>query len=471
METSEYGSIQILFNLESYLPGDTLIGRVLLDVKQAYPGQAVVLEIRGKERVRAEGPPQINEKAYLIKEQTTLHEITNNLVFPTGQYEFPFSFRIPEESPATTDAEGLAIGISVARVTYYVRAYIKSTDPSAKPLKSRRHFLVREIIHAAPAPNTGYIRADILKCFCLKGDNTRAQFQLDKDYYSAGETAQFNIEVNNTNSSLPVRGIAIELICNVRVGDRSQQTVSVTVPISSSSLPGFPARQGVDSDESRRLTHFNLKRKDGRPLPATTWGQILTIQYHVRVSLEIEQNALFKPSNTTGDLELVLHTSHKQGEAASLRQGWSPKVFDILKIAVTSLAHLKHAPSTTTDETYQYQRQVVIFSSPRTCSNKQFTICDQVYILVHLQHARVSSYETPSIYDQVKVCFPLVSFHSTRPNQPCHVVSCNIPVLSWNGLGPLHTQRRVLEQPPNPYLYKNNSGSQNNPLCPFQQVS
>jgi sporulation-control protein spo0M len=353
MESSQYGTIQISFNLETYLPGDTLIGRVHLDLKQSYPGNSLYLQVKGKEKVKVNGPLARDDKLYIFNLETVLYDITESLVFPAGQYEFPFSFKVPDDTPATLDLDGLVPDISDCRIYHYVKVFIKSNDAASKPLSGKKQFIVREkdTDNEEMSPPSGNIDANITKCFCIKNEHISASFQLDKNAYEAGENAEFTIEVNTRLSSIPVRAVNVALSCSIQVGDRDKSSPYVVdAKLTTATLPGFPARQTATLSESRRLTNIQLKRRDGKPLPRSSTSTLINVNYFVDTELDVEQNAIIKINRTFGREKLTVRNTHKVGEAPGLSlKNWNPKTFDVLRIAVASLLQSRWEASTSED--------------------------------------------------------------------------------------------------------------------------
>ncbi len=99
-QTSKYGQIFIQTDKQLYHPGDTVTGKIYLNLTETFPGTKLCLKLKGKQQISyltvvpdKQGKVSgdlVTEKKNLVAQTTDVHNEIS-----VGQYIIPFSFLLP----------------------------------------------------------------------------------------------------------------------------------------------------------------------------------------------------------------------------------------------------------------------------------------------------------------------------------------------------------------------------------------
>jgi hypothetical protein len=212
--------IYVTFNQPSYVGGDVVSGTVELDCVVPFFARAVLLNVKGFERVWWEyqvtewvGEGENRRSVTRTEEHKENKEFFKQsiVVYPQqgtvaqGHYSFPFTYQLPLNLPGTYFEEGGHQGDRFhAKVLYKVKATV---DVQHKHnLHSSTRLVVNEKFDQLLQPSY----AENSKSFLTSSGQLHIRTWLDKNAYIPGETVLAKLKANNT-SVKPTRRIKIKV--------------------------------------------------------------------------------------------------------------------------------------------------------------------------------------------------------------------------------------------------------------------
>lgn len=123
--------LHIIYEKPFYTPGDQINGKVYVDVFQTIETSELHLKIKGKEKARTislqtMGGSNVkyatDDKKEYFKYKYNLFDFNDGYVHP-GQYEFPFSFKLPQDLPNSFEHNWEEHGTNCyAKIFYEIKA-------------------------------------------------------------------------------------------------------------------------------------------------------------------------------------------------------------------------------------------------------------------------------------------------------------------------------------------------------------
>ncbi|NXJ10857.1 ARRD4 protein, partial [Odontophorus gujanensis] len=208
-----------------YCSGDTVSGRVLLELAGPLPLRGLRLEAAGRARVAwseaagtvsaagacgaeaAAGPRREAEGRYLDVRQSLLRgaaEGEEGLVLLDGRHEFPFSFQLPQE-PLVTSFTG-----KYGSIQYYVKATLERPAAPEQSVQTELQ-VISHIDVNSPALLTPVLRSQekMVGCWFFTSGPVSLSAKIERKGYCNGEAIPIYAEIENCSSRLIVPKAAI----------------------------------------------------------------------------------------------------------------------------------------------------------------------------------------------------------------------------------------------------------------------
>ena len=144
---AKYAQIYLQTDKSAYEAGETVTGKVSLNLLQPFPGKDLKIKLKGKEAVhlirRVQQGKSHAEKQYrqvnrIIDKSVSVHSW--NELLP-GQYVIPFSFMLPSKIPSSFHQEAHRY---FADITYKIEAIFEPTLKGGPRPKFKQAIVVRQ---------------------------------------------------------------------------------------------------------------------------------------------------------------------------------------------------------------------------------------------------------------------------------------------------------------------------------------
>jgi hypothetical protein len=361
-EAARYGQIYVQTDKSTYFGGDTVSGRIYLNLLMPYPGNQLFLKFKGREAVHfvhqrqenyhvRENGQQVTKTRYIDELYEEKHDVIKMMVpiyswatLMPGQYTIPFAFMLPAHLPSSFFQEGHRY---LASIHYRLEAVLEPSFKNEPRLKCKQNFVVRQPVKNAQQGASHEITTPLKTCCCCaKGANTlKAQFE--KNYYAPGETAQVIMQLNNEQSKINNSRIQFTLKQKVNLTARGKHENKVFTKVQRD-LPGIKA--GGQSDSSLiaiNLPHFvggdyakiktysmtqyllNLK-EDNTVLCSATRGKLVTSEYYLEVSAPMSGCCASTPSIST---PIEIYYPEFQFQPIVMPSNWAPQEVGCVNVA------------------------------------------------------------------------------------------------------------------------------------------
>ena len=221
--SSEFGDIYIKIDKFSYFPGEKLDGTVHLFLQKDFPGNELIFSFKGKENTLwSEGSSLYRGTIYQISYKETLYK-ANSKTFPKGQYSFPFSLKLKEILAATFDIDYQEV---TASISYRIKCQIKCINKKFKPLRTYKTIKIKQSRNDILAISKKDINLYIHLCCCYSPGFTNIKTNINKTYFTKGETAIIDCFINNSHSNLKLISIEASFIGKLYVTSKNSWNTS-----------------------------------------------------------------------------------------------------------------------------------------------------------------------------------------------------------------------------------------------------
>ena len=256
-DTSQYGQLYLETDKTAYHAGETVNGKIFLNLISHYPGNQLFLRIKGKEVVHLVKNEQrgkysqdthYSEKKDIIKEYTLVYSWDSLL---PGQFTIPFSFWLPQTLPSSFYQQGPRY---LAFIVYKLEAFLKPHQADIPKMKYKQTINFKQTI--TKTKNLSFTVTTPLKTwFCCKQGSNVLKAKFEKNYYSPGENAQVSMELDNSQSQLKNLEVAFSLKqkLDVKANGRALSFNFIKVK---QELPGIPQ----DSNQKAASINITLPR-------------------------------------------------------------------------------------------------------------------------------------------------------------------------------------------------------------------
>lgn len=322
-----------------YNPGAFVSGAVYLDIYRPITIYNVELRLRGTERVKWEelksGPQtDANKITEKMKDKVSIFNTTNMLygmaqTLPPGQYQFPFSFQLPDQIPGTFEIKHFDFE---GRIRYTLTAVLNCEGRD--PIKYRTDLVVRQrpTIANYNAPVTA--EQEVCSCCSNKGRCTLiCNFQ--SDTYQPGNDAVLMTTVDNSICTVDITNFAVTLKQNVNFRTRTGKTSSHTRNVRTNEFPGVPrhtSTRGKPQLMTIRLEESSFEH--GKVIQPSVQGLMITCNYQLEVRPIFAVSCLCCSNFPMITVPMYIYAPELQNWISAIPQGFSPKVYDTCNIIV-----------------------------------------------------------------------------------------------------------------------------------------
>jgi len=215
---SKYGQIFLQSDKQLYHPGETVTGKIHLNIVEPFPGTKLCLKFTGKQRVYfvrkiLSGNESINyledEAKNFITQIADVHTWTNEVT--VGQYTIPFSFLLPPSLPTSFNQSGKGFR---AHIIYKMEAFLQPTIEALPKLKHKQPFIIRDSLPLEEPQSI--LKDEAYPVFggclgCYKKGAISIKVNFDKNIYAPGDILKADSEVDNTLNQLKCDRIVLSL--------------------------------------------------------------------------------------------------------------------------------------------------------------------------------------------------------------------------------------------------------------------
>ena len=360
-EAARFGSLFIQTDKSTYFGGDTVTGKVYLNLLMPFQGNQLFLKLRGKEFCAFTQTQQQsyteNENGVQVTKQRDVdvpYDETRDIIklkvpmytWPVllpGQYTIPFAFMLPNDLPSSFHQEGHK---HVGDISYVLSAMLAPFTKGQTKLKYRQTFVVRQPIKSAMQGVGNEIRTNLTACCSGKGSNVlKAKFE--KNYYAPGEIAQVIMQLDNTQSQLRNVSMIFALKQRLTLKAKGKDFSKVASKVSRT-LDGVPAGGASDSNfisvnlptfqggdytviKTLNLLEYLKSLKDNDDvLNSATKGKLITSEYFLEVSCPMDGCCAPTPSISC---PIEIYYPEIQLYQPPVPSGWAPQEISCVNVS------------------------------------------------------------------------------------------------------------------------------------------
>jgi hypothetical protein len=362
---SGIGSIFVQTDKSAYMGGETVTGKLYLNLLTQYPGNMIFLKLKGKEFCAF---TQTESKSYTEMEngvQVTKHKDVDipydetreviKMIVPVlgwalllpGQYTIPFAFMLPADLPSTFHQEGNKY---IGDISYQLEGIIDTNTKGQKRIKHKQAFVVRQPIKSAMQGVGNEVKTELKAC-CSSQGHVTLKTKFEKNYYAPGETAQVIMQLDNSQGKANCESMNLSLKQNLTLKAKGKDKTETYIKVERKITEGCPPAGGVSDSNFIALnlppfkpetwtpiTTINLldylKSLKANPgvLCSATKGKFITSEYYLEVSCPMNGCCLNTPSNSCPieiyypDITLTIPTPPP---------GWAPQEMGIVNLSMS----------------------------------------------------------------------------------------------------------------------------------------
>ncbi|EGR30054.1 hypothetical protein IMG5_143480 [Ichthyophthirius multifiliis] len=348
------GQIYIQTDQSFYIAGDTVTGKVYVNLQQNFPSNIVNLKIKGyehsdwSERHQRTVSYQENGQSKTRTENYYTYHKGRNTFFchnfplyswqdcsfmPAGQYTFPFQFILYNHLPGTYHENGSYQNIQYkSNIKYKVKAEIIS---GKRKIKDKQYLVIREPLKNLVQAQYGEGTVKPTTCCCISQGTSVIRCHFDRNSYCPGETAYILADIDNSECDLAVKSLecTFKKILKLK-SDSGHETVIIKI-IQIRDFPGCPARQTA-MNENRRQASIQLLAENGTLIQPSTKGQLVNCQYQLKVECKLEGCTC---CSNVPDVEvpicLVSPPAIGYGQVQA-PVNWNPQVYDVKNVVFSN---------------------------------------------------------------------------------------------------------------------------------------
>eukprot|EP00826_Nyctotherus_ovalis_P036525 TRINITY_DN3246_c0_g1_i1.p1 TRINITY_DN3246_c0_g1~~TRINITY_DN3246_c0_g1_i1.p1 ORF type:complete len:541 (-),score=113.21 TRINITY_DN3246_c0_g1_i1:1914-3536(-) len=321
-----------------YSPSSFVHGAVYLDVYSPVTIYNVELRLRGTERVKWEevknsSPGDNNKITEKMKDKQTIFSTTSLLqavaeTLPPGQYQYPFSFQLPDQIPGTFEIKH---GDYDGRIRYTLTAVLNCADRD--PIKYRTELVIRQrpTIANYNAPVT--VDEEVCICCSNKGRcSMTCNFQ--SDTYQPGNTAILMTTVDNSICTVDIKNFTVTLKQTVDFRTRNGRSMSFSRDIRSSDFSGVASHTSTRGNPQLMSIQLEEPFESGKLIQPSVHGMMITCNYQLQVRPAFDATCACCSNTPTITVPLFIYAPELQEWVSAIPQDFHPKVYDVCNIIV-----------------------------------------------------------------------------------------------------------------------------------------
>jgi len=210
--TSSLASLFVVLDCVHYVAGDRVTGELLLSLPQALPGGSLVLLSSGLEEVCIYDRERKNARKEAFSQVYKLEQTVSEWedLTPSGQYVFPFTFKLPQYCPATFSFQGddQQGNFMKGDITYSISAELRVDDSPHLTLRHSRPMLVRNYqSHEKVNANCELDHVVTGCCWRSKGRTHLKLSVKNEEHCVVAGNVKFKLDPDNSHCSVPINHI------------------------------------------------------------------------------------------------------------------------------------------------------------------------------------------------------------------------------------------------------------------------
>lgn len=321
-----------------YSPSSFVNGAVYLDVYMPVTIYNVELRLRGTERVKWEeqknnGAGDSNKIMEKMKDKQTIFSTTSLLhaaaeTLPPGQYQYPFSFQLPDQIPGSFEIKH---GDYDGRIRYTLTAVLNCADRD--PVKYRTELVVRQRPTVANYNAPVSVDEEVCICCSNKGRcSVTCNFQ--SDTYQPGNTAILMTTVDNSICTVDIKHFTVTLKQTVDFRTRNGRSMAFSRDIRSSEFSGVASHTSTRSNPQLMSIQLEESFESGKLIQPSVQGMMVTCNYQLQVKPVFDATCASCSNTPTITVPLFIYAPELQEWVSAIPQGFQPKVYDVCNIIV-----------------------------------------------------------------------------------------------------------------------------------------
>lgn len=354
---TQYGTLNISLEKALYSTGDQVNGVINLDLVQDFPSSKIILKIIGKEKTRYW--KEYTTESTGINGDTVYHNYTcpkdnahkcfdfefpaasfpGNTV-PAGQYQIPFSFKLPKNTPSSFYHEWHKLGLCYAKIYYTAKVKLerKVTNKSFENqclLKHKTTIIVNASQFTAVIGQKVPLDKEVVSDCCIRKGDFKMIAYFEKNAYKPNETAYLVIEAANetTVKCKQIYGNFIQEIEFLNmIGEYGNKTVLQTVKIN-----GMEPGERWSGEDAKRiqipLTGIRISSGANRgAMNTSVRGSIVRCTYYISVQTDMEAD-IYCDEHPSTRIPINLYNESPPVTGAFVEPpNWYPKVLDAYNV-------------------------------------------------------------------------------------------------------------------------------------------
>lgn len=359
-EAAKFGQLYLHTDHPAYKPGDTVTGKIYVNIENPYPGNELFLRLKGKEAVYMAVEHQDAKGRSTEERHTRINKVIDHVipihqlsVLSKYQCILPFSFMIPAKLPCTFRQEGYRY---VADIRYEIGVFLKPLNIKDPKLKYKQELVIWDRPKIQPEETIQETNTALKSCCCLPQGTCNLKMILDNPNYRPGEKAKVVVELNNTGSKLNNTQIIATFkqkltlkysknhsrffppeckklnrvttqITGVAAGSEAdkQQVIEVTLPQIRMIKEKLPSK-------GPKVPYLLSLKEDYSIMNPSTSGSLITSEYVLTVICAMEGTCTNAPT-----ISIPVEVNFPDIHNAPLPEApanWKPKTLDHINIAI-----------------------------------------------------------------------------------------------------------------------------------------
>jgi hypothetical protein len=331
--SSEENYLYIILDCYSYIAGDKITGEICFNVTSPIPPASLKFLSRGIERVEVFDP--VNKSRQLTEETKEVFAIDEDFKtwdqeLASGQYVFPFNFKLPSFAPATFnfsghDARGHYIK---AEVLYYVSAVMVIDGVRSQVSNSRIVVVKNRTAYAKPGASMETSSPVVGCCFVRKGTTAFKLSVTNPDHPSVDGSVMYKLDPDNSHCRAPINhvsgNVVLEFSARTTIGEFKIRRLVNSIP-RSAWISAFSDR--VYEKDFEYLAELNSSSEELNA--CSNNGVIISCEYAVETNVFYDLFAVKRPVV----LRLPFHVNPRvvcKKEENKLPKEWEPEETPIM---------------------------------------------------------------------------------------------------------------------------------------------
>ena len=359
---AEYGQIYLQTDKITYEVGETVTGKISLNLFKRFPGKFLQIKFKGKEVVHLVLLQQTGDllsnvdyrdENRIIDE--TVKAYSWSEVLP-GQYVVPFSFMLPAKLPSSFHQEARRY---FADITYKIEAVLEPDVAGGPRPKYKQAIVIRQPIQKLKPNKAGKTVIETNSCGCCSTGTIELNAKFDKTYYSPKETAEILISIDNTKGKIDNECVLLSLKQILQLKAKSQNSnithtkvrecltgvnagealkeIKVTLP-----LPPFKGGDATQLDQKGVHKYILTLPTDNLTLNSSTKSKLITSEYYLDISCPMQGCCTTTPAITC---PVEIYSSSFTIITPTFPANWQPQGLHQVNLAMPISSRLKNQDS------------------------------------------------------------------------------------------------------------------------------